>query len=201
MRPNIAFDIDGVVAKFADAFVPYAKKRYGLEFIPKDVFHWDVEPDITPLLFEKLIAWFIRDHSNKIKSYGGGSDLVDYVWQKTCKPITFITARHEMTVAASHSWIRAYFPSIDPIIITVDSGTDKMRYLNDFDCFIDDRRRTALQLVLRGKVVFMPKRKYNWPIGTLLDCDNFKAIKDNLILLENYDAILSGAFDHLIFKP
>lgn len=196
MKPNIAFDIDGVVANFSGAFVPYAEQRYGIRFIPGPKFHWEVEPDITPFLFEKLIAWFIRDHSNKIKALEPGAELVDYVWNKTQKPITFVTARHEMTVSATHHWIKSYFPGMDFVSITVDGHADKIRYLDDIDCFVEDRRRTVIELAEAGKTVFMPMRHYNWPMPD--DISDYA--KAGIIPLENLSTVTCGSFDHLIFK-
>lgn len=196
MRPNIAFDIDGVVANFSAAFVPYAKKRYGLTFIEGPKFHWDVEPELTPFLFEKLIAWFIRDHSKKIKPIMPGASVVDYVWDRTKKPITFITARHEMTVAATHHWIKVWFPGMDFIVITVDGHSDKIRYLDGIDCFVEDRRRTVVELAEAGKTAFMPIRHYNWPMPDDLDDETMMRI----IPLDNIKEITEGYFDNLIFK-
>jgi uncharacterized HAD superfamily protein len=196
MKPNIAFDIDGVVANFSEAFVPYANRRYGIRFIEGPKFHWDVEPEITPFLFEKLIAWFIRDHSNKIKVLEPGKAVVDYVWDKTRKPITFVTARHEMTVSATHHWVKTNFPGMDFILITVDGHSDKIRYLDGINSFVEDRRRTVIELAEAGKTVFMPMRHYNWPMPDDL---NHYAMA-GIIPLENISAITNGSFDHLIFK-
>jgi uncharacterized HAD superfamily protein len=196
MRPNIAFDIDGVVANFSDAFVPYAEKRYGIKFIKGPKFHWDVEPDLTPFLFEKLIAWFIRDHSDKIREMPPGAELVNYVWNKTRKPITFITARHEMTCSATHHWIKSHFPRMDFVVITVNGHSDKIRYLDGIACFAEDRRRTAIELAEAGKVVFLPMRHYNWPMPD--DISDYAKV--GIIPLSSLSTVTGGSFDHLIFK-
>lgn len=203
LRPNIAFDVDGVIANFSAAFVPYAEKRYGIKFMSGQKFHWEVEPEITPLLFKKLIAWFIRDHSNKIKAMEPGAKLVDYVWEKTQKPITFITARHGMTCSATHHWIKSYFPDMDFVIITVDGHSNKLRYLDGIDCFAEDRRRTAIELAEAGKVVFLPMRDYNWPMPDDLSeylWFDYKHPMSGIVPLKTLSTVTCGSFDHLIFK-
>lgn len=200
MRPNVAFDIDGVVANFADPFVKYAEERYGIKFLPSQKYHWDTEPEITPMLFEKLIAWFIRDHSNKIKTKSDGENLVDYVWRNTKKPITFVTARHEMTVSATHHWLKHTFFGIDFVLITVDGHSDKIRYLNDFDTFVEDRRRTVLELASLGKKVIMPVRHYNWPLRKQAYQEFGVDLMDNILPVESLNKLTDGTFNHLLFK-
>jgi len=197
MKPNIAFDVDGIAANFSAAFVPYAKKRYGINFKESNRFHWEVEPELSGPLFDKIIAWFIRDHSHKIRYMEDGVSLIDHVWKATKKPITFVTARHEMTCAATHHWMKSIFPGMDFIVITVDSGNDKIRFLDDFDCFVEDRRKTAVQLAENGKIVFMPKRHYNMPLPSTMS----RLAESNIIILDSLTPVCYGNYDHLIFKP
>lgn len=196
MKPNIVFDIDGVVANFAAAFKMYAPKRYGIKIIDIPEFNWDFDPPLTGLMIENMIARFIRDHSNKIRLMVPGGNLVDYVWNKTHRPITFITARHEMTCSATHHWIKTYFPYIDPIIITVNTGNDKLKYMEDYACIAEDRRKTAIHLASNGKIIFLPIRDYNWPMPDDLDHYTMAGI----IPFESLRDATNGQYDHLLFK-
>ena len=94
------------------------------------------------------------------------------------------------------------------------SLSDKWRYLDNYDCFIDDRKKTAIDLAKRGKTVFMPKREYNNFIPEDFDgsysvvtraewvrSDNFKLLNDGrLILLSGTSELITGRFDDLIFR-
>lgn len=161
MKPNIAFDIDGIVAKFAAPFQVWADQKYGFTFTEQDGFHWSSDQGIPDRAFMAIIAEFIRENSDLIRPDLAGASLVNYVWNATKRPITFITARDYSTVGATDGWMRHWFPHIDFVCITVKSGKDKWRYLDDFGVFVEDRRRTAVDLAGIGKMVIMPARKYN----------------------------------------
>lgn len=223
MLNNIAFDLDGIVANFSKPFKLWAKNEYGIEFIEKPQFHWGTIPKITDKMFKRIIAEFIRTEGQrsdliKINVFPDGYDLVRYVWEKSCDPIYFVTARDKSTAGATYDWITRKFPSLDFALSIVSSGGDKWRYLERYDCFIDDRRKTAIDIAGRGKIVFMPRTHYN----QLDDVDGFIWLctgrsrfpvyyddgcwvppfqKDGaIIILDSTAALLSGRFDHLIFK-
>jgi hypothetical protein len=220
MHSNIAFDLDGVIANFSSPFCYWVTQMYGVKMIPTHNFHWECHPEITDKMFERIIAEFIEFESDMIPVLPEGAELVEYVWRNTLKPITFITARHPRTSGATHTWINQMFPHIDFFLAVVPSGSAKYRYLDRFDCFIDDRRKTCIDLASRGKVVFMPQRHYNplqitygsgpygdynatppsiwrlpgWP-------EKGQSQTHQIILLDSTDQVASGRFDKFIFKP
>jgi hypothetical protein len=217
MHPNIAFDLDGIVCNFSNPFIYWVREKYGLTMIPTTNFHWESDPPINQKTFNRVIAEFIEFESDLMPVFPEGAELVEYVFNTTRKPITFVTARERRTAGSTHEWLWEMFPGLDFFLAVVPSGADKHRYLNRFDCFIDDRRKTCLDLASRGKVVFMPQRHYNilnvdhigkdyivtppsiwklpdWPLQG-------QSQTHQIILLDSTDQLASGRFDNFLFKP
>ena len=207
MKPNIAFDIDGIVANFSQGFLVWVEEEYGLTFTSGNQFNWSSDQGIPDKTFKRIIAEFIRDHSYLINPLKDGANLVRYVWEKTSRPITFITARDGSTIQATHSWLNFHFPAIDFTCVTVKRGSSKYRYLDEFDCFIDDRRKTAVDLAGIGKVVFLPSRQYNvirqservLPINYASLWDD-EINSHSVVLIGECDDMTDGVVDELIFK-
>jgi hypothetical protein len=210
---NVAFDIDGIVANFEAPFREWAWEKYDLQFVETGHFHWEAEPFITNKMFTEIIAEFISYGTPEIPLLDGAV-VVDYLWRKCPSPILFVTARHPETAGDTHEWIKKHFPKIDFLLAVVDSGSDKHRYLENYGAFIEDRRKTAVELASKGKVVFMPMRSYNnvsgvrydnFPIFTPNDWMNYSwsqadLSKGAIITLRDTSEITNGLFDHLLFK-
>lgn len=197
MQPNIAFDMDGVIADFSSGFLPWVEEKYGIVCTPRDRFYWKIQPKESAIGIKRIIAEFIREHHHLITPLRDGSSLVYYVWEKTKKPITIITARDHSTIQASHDWFREWFPRVPHIIITVKSMMDKINYLDNFDTYVDDRRRTVVDLAIDGKTVIMPRRIYNMPVT---DHKLLHPLNQRMIIVESLKLITNGSFDHLLFK-
>lgn len=214
---NIALDLDGCIANFSEPFIAWVAKKYGVTMIPTNQFHWAAYPYIKPQMFEEFIAEFIRDGDPEIQPKQDGALLINYLWEEDPRPILFVTARHPSTAGATHNWIRKFFPQIDFMVAIVNSGSSKWRFLDQYDCFVEDRRKTCLDLASRGKTVFMPMRKYNsikpgdYGRYDVLTPDQWKAFRPQYPTNYNYDGgriymlnslseITEGSFDRLIFK-
>lgn len=218
MIPNLAFDLDGIVANFSQPFIYWAKQRYGLKMIPTNKFHWSTEPAITDKMFTNIIAEFIAGEGKElIPPLRDGAALVDYMYSSALRPITFVTARHPSTAGATFGWIMKHFRNIDFRLSIVRSGTSKYRFLDDFDCFVDDRRKTAIDLASRGMVVFMPMREHNFIGPEMIDHGKFQVSppqvwrnpawadlgrdhKHQIILLNDLEEMTTGRFDFMLFR-
>jgi len=197
MQPNIAFDIDGIMANFIQAFIQYAKKHLDLEVETTDHFSFKTDPYIGDDVLSCAIATFIRQYGYRIQAMPDGLALAEYVWNKTQKPLTFITARDQSTIQSTHVWLRRRLAGLPFIAINVAGHSDKIIYLSNFDTYVEDRRRTVLELAAYGKTVFMPIREYNWP----LPADTPPTLLGRIIPVESLETIMNGSFDHLLFKP
>ena len=74
---------------------------------------------------------------------------------------------------------------------------DKIDYLDNFDTYVDDRRRTVVDLAIDGKTVIMPRRIYNMPVT---DHKLLHPLNQRMIIVESLKLITNGSFDHLLFK-
>jgi hypothetical protein len=107
---------------------------------------------------------------------------------------------------------------IDFRLSIVKSSTSKHRFLHDFDCFVDDRRKTAIDLATRGYVVFMPMRDYNYIAPGMVNHGKFQVTppavwrnpawadlgpgdhSGQIILLNDLDEMTTGRFDFMLFR-
>jgi uncharacterized HAD superfamily protein len=197
MQSDIAFDVDGVMADFAQAFIQYAKEHLGLDVESTDHFDFITTPHIDGNVLSSAIAEFIRQYGYRINPMSDGLILAEYVWNKTQKPLTFISARDRSTIQSTHNWLRKHLKGLPFVSINVEGGTDKIIYLSNFDTFVDDRRRTVLELAAYGKTVIMPIRAYNWPLPP----NTPQRLLEKIIPVESLETITNGGFDHLLFKP
>ncbi len=213
-RPDVAFDIDGILARFSDGFVPWVKTNYGVTMVHnKGKFHWSAKPGMTGEMFTRTIAEFIRDCShNKIHPFKSGITVARWVYEMTEKPILFVTARDHSTAGATHQWLMDHFRR--PFMLSiVNTGNEKLKYLYQYGSFIDDRRKTAVHLASRGKTVFMPITNYNQPVplnrgsydvfypAEWKSADIHKIDgRGRIILVNDTIEIKNGLFNHFIFK-
>jgi len=212
LNVNIAFDIDGIVANFSDPFQVWASEKYGLAFAQTGKFHWQVMPEIPEKMFKEIIAEFISYGEPEITLLDGAL-AVDYVWSKCHEPILFVTARDISTAGDTYEWIAEHFPCIDFMLSIASDSAAKYRLIGKYGAFIDDRRKTAVDLANSGKIVFMPMRSYNelgsmyqFPIftpdywGSTVFENTADLSRGAIILLEEASQLTSGEFDHIIYR-
>ena len=95
--------------------------------------------------------------------------LRELYWSSDNDPIRIITARPAYQCANDTYRLCERLGVPFELIITGNPATmlpgqpdiDKFNYLNRYKFFVDDRRKTAIELSQKGKYVYMPKQCYN----------------------------------------
>jgi len=166
-RLSIAFDIDGVFVDVHNVFSKIILSRYRIDtFYPQQ---YDVTVGnklTTEQLWEAIREAYLLVDETPI--YSGSTELVSTLHNVSGDEITFITAR-PVEFENETAEIVERFCHV-PYKIIFSKGSDKINYLNDFNYFVDDRRKTARQLAANGKKVFMPVRSYNRLCKNDSDC-------------------------------
>jgi hypothetical protein len=155
---KIAFDLDGVLVNLMDVFERLLHERYGKAVSPTGNFHITVEgvsdAEVTGLLYECITM------HDKLPPFPHAAELLKRVHEVTDDVVTIVTARPK--VFASETFL--LLDRICPVpyrISMVESHTEKIVHLRNFDAFVEDRRKTAFLLAEAGMTVYLLNRPYN----------------------------------------
>ena len=152
----IAFDIDGCFVDLMK-YLEVLLGREGIRIIENGKYDLETDPPITSdQLLEYLIDCYIaHDH---IPIYPGAEELCYELFYVSRCPIHFITARPSAAATHTHLLVERFCNV--PFTISF-SGNSKLNYLNNYTFFVEDRRKTAREIAMAGKTVFMPDRPWN----------------------------------------
>lgn len=165
--PNlIGFDIDGVVADTAEAFLRLARERHGIVGLaPTQITEFDVAKclPIDPVIIDRIFAALLEDPIDA--DLRPMPDSVSVLTSLSrLAPLTFITARPLHQPIAE--WLRralgpATFSRVR--LIAMGDHDQKAGYLKELGLryFIDDRAETCLDLERRGYTPFVYSQPWN----------------------------------------
>lgn len=152
---RVGFDIDGVVADTAEAFLRIARDEYGINSLSiEDITAFEVElcldmdPRVISAIFHRLmVAPIDADLRPMPDSIQVLREFADHA------PLTFVTARPDREPIVD--WLHnALGPDAltNARIVAMGEHDNKPGYVRDLglDYFIDDRAETCLQLTRHG---------------------------------------------------
>lgn len=167
---NIAFDLDNTLFNIETA-IQCLMADDGVVYCRQKHFRIDTEPVIS----RNKVWGYIKSAYEKIdilEPLPGAIELLTKLWEKTQTPCKIITARPIEAANLTYQLTQKHFKFPHEVIL-VEGWQVKLCYLRNMCYFVDDRRRTALQLACNDKIVFVPRRTYN-------NIDNYP---DNLIFI------------------
>lgn len=157
---KIAFDLDGTLINFINAFdkqlESYTDGR--VKRLEHDKFRMKTEPQITDEDVWMLIK-LAYSRLEDMPPFPGARELTNMVYSLTCEPIYIVTRRPISHAHWTHMAIEQFIQV--PYKVAFPKTYDKREYLDGYDYFIDDRRKTALELAAWGIEVLIPYREYN----------------------------------------
>jgi uncharacterized HAD superfamily protein len=160
MKLNVAFDLDCVLVDLIAQIESYlANDGYQLKDINKYDMVSAIEPEITE---ERLWQYFMRCYEKYEETpiCGGAAQLLEILHAKSQDPILIVTHRPTWSASHTHALVQKFI-DVPYVIAFADKRHGKGSYLNNVDYFVEDRRKTAMELAARGKKVFMPKWAWN----------------------------------------
>jgi hypothetical protein len=165
--PNlIGFDIDGVVADTAEAFLRLARERHGIsEFTMAQITEFDVAKclPIAPAIIDRIFADLLEDPIDAdLQPMADAVSVLTALAQVA--PLTFITARPLHQPIAE--WLKralgaATFSNVR--LIAMGDHDHKAHYLKKMGLryFIDDRAETCLDLERQGFIPLVFSQPWN----------------------------------------
>jgi len=162
MRIRAAFDCDGVILRADEIFRDHFECQ-GYSVIETGKFDYALDPEASPSAIGAMIDDCIDRRTIDMDPYEGVEDMFSKLYDQTFEPITVVTSRSPSFASATTLALNRVFKNI-PFVTGYTDGATKLFHLRNFPVIVEDRRRTAIQLAMVGKIVLVPKRSYNWPM-------------------------------------
>jgi hypothetical protein len=159
MRLDIAFDIDGCFVDIMSLLNDRLAKC-GISILDNGKFEIECDP---PQTVDQLWNYFVESyaHYEKVPIYPGARDLCDILFGMSRCPIQFVTGRPSYAATHTHLLIERFCKVPYTISFTGHHDHSKLDYLNGYKFFVEDRRKTAREIAMTGRTVYVPNRPWN----------------------------------------
>lgn len=164
MRVDIAFDLDGVLVDFWTRALAVAESM-GITVVRTNRYEQE-------MFFEREGRMATRDDRSEL--YRRTFDLLDIndiepgarifvnrLYSLTEKPLYVVTARPIWAAWNTFRIMRDICGKTPFVVAFAKTGTEKAKYLNGVNTFVEDRRRTAYELAVLGYKVYLVDKYYN----------------------------------------
>ena len=191
-RSLIASDMDGVLVDTIEHLMRIgAGHGYSIEYADhytlnvskagEPVDYWD--PAVTKLFNETFMDY------EETAILPGAEEFIHRMYELTGQPFLIVTARPISHATETHKLIKR-FAKKTPYVVAFADGCVKHRYLSGYKFFIEDRRRTAIDLVNMGKIVFLINTVYNQPTEEML---SNKILMEEIIRIDSLTDLIPKA--------
>jgi hypothetical protein len=164
-------------------------KHHGYE-VKQKCTSYDLRTWITPEITKNelyAILNLLYKNPGSLPIIDKAAELCTNLYVKTTDPVVFVTLRSQGWATETHKLVKR-FCKVPYILIFADPRIGKLPYLNEIHYFVDDRRKTAMELAEAGKTVLMPIRDWNREIREDFEhTDSIVQIKGLEEILQNLD--------------
>ena len=178
---EIGFDLDGVIADTAEAFIRLACEEHAFcSFTLKDISTFQVEDclNIPVPVVEEIFDAILRDSlTTGLQPMAGAVEVISAMTDVA--PVTIITARslHQPVEA----WLEHFFPCAvcaNIRLVAMGRHDDKARYIHEHKLryFVDDRAETCLQLADMAITPLVFSQPWNIGKHTLQSIESWQEI-------------------------
>lgn len=162
---NIAFDLDGVLCHIMPVFQEIIWDKYKAVVPDIRSFKIVTEPELD---YNTILDCFTETFKrvDDIPVAEGARELLNKLYSLTDKkdPIRIVTARPTFSAVETYKLVDKICRNVEWEVVIVENSNQKIKHLNRYGHFVDDRRKTCLHLTSYGKTVWMPVRNYNQPL-------------------------------------
>ncbi len=180
---EIGFDLDGVIADTAEAFIRIACEKHDFcSFTHEDITNFDLEECLgmpTNIVNSIFLEILMDSLSTGLQPMAGAVEVLGEL--SIHAPITVITARHiEKPVI---DWFDNFFPGSTRNaikLIAMGDHNDKLRYIQDHNLkyFIDDRAETCNMLAAADINPLVFSHPWNRNRHNLPTVENWQEIRE-----------------------
>lgn len=162
---NIAFDLDGTLIDIIPTFKKVLWEKYKAKVPKYEGFKIKTNPHLE---YDKIKECFLEAFKriDDIKIFPEAQEFLHKLYKLADgnDPIRIVTARPLTSANDTYKICEKICKGIDFEVVIVEDSDNKIKYLNRYDYYVDDRRKTALHLTSFGKKVYMLKKEYNQPL-------------------------------------
>jgi 5'(3')-deoxyribonucleotidase len=185
---EIGFDLDGVIADTAEAFIRLACIEHAFcSFTLEEITTFQVEDclDIPTPLVEEIFDAILRDSlTTGLQPMEGAVEVITQM-SSSGAPVTIITARSLQQPV--EEWLEHFFPAAvcaNIRLVAMGHHDDKARYIHEHRLryFVDDRAETCLQLADMAITPFVFTQPWNEGKHGLQSVENWQEIQAMLAL-------------------
>ena len=164
MKISIAFDLDGVLIDLMTPIKAKIFEMYGVEYDENDpecctynLTHW---MDLTS---KELWIAFREAYKdiNTVPIYPGATELLAKLYERTNEPPMILTARPFDTADLAYKVVKKIAKKTPFSLILKHPLAHKSQYLKGYSVYVEDRRRTAIELSDLGFAVPLVRTHYN----------------------------------------
>ncbi|MBW6521249.1 MAG: hypothetical protein K0A99_09620 [Desulfoarculaceae bacterium] len=178
---EIGFDLDGVIADTAEAFIRLACEEHAFcSFTLEEITTFQVEDclDIPAPVVERIFDAILRDSlATGLQPMEGAVKVITEMTASA--PVTIITARSLQQPV--EEWLEHFFPAAVCAkirLVAMGYHNDKARYIHEHKLryFVDDRAETCLQLADVAIIPFVFSQPWNQSEHGLQSVANWQEI-------------------------
>ena len=162
---KIAFDLDGTLIHLMPVFERIIWEKYKAKVPSIRSFKIFTEPELP---YETIKDCFSEAFKcvDEIEIVPGVRKLFRKLFELSDErdKIKIVTARPLDSANDTYALCKRICKDVEWEVVIVEDSDNKKKHLNNYLHFVDDRRKTALDLVHHGKIVWMPIKPYNQPL-------------------------------------
>ena len=157
---NIAFDLDGVLIDLVAPIDKYIEEIHGIKIGKKDNFSYEKTTGLTrKQLWE--IFYKVYKEIDATHIFPGATELLTKLYEKTNEPPFILTARPHDAASDTYAIVERMMGKTPFQLVLKHPNAHKSQYLRGYKVYVEDRRKTALELFKIGLVVPLVKTDYN----------------------------------------
>jgi len=165
MRQRIAFDLDGCLIDIFTVIKKLVLEIHGIEFkqFPKEQDQFNCIP-ATGLSSKELWKIF-RLSYREIKNtaiFPGSTELLAKLYEATGEPPFILTARPFDYAKETYDIVKRVAKKTPFKLVLKHPSANKAQYLEGYNFFVEDRRKTALELSKTEITTLLIERNYNY---------------------------------------
>ena len=165
MALKIAFDLDGCLINIESVIRKLTTEIYNIEIkqFPKEIDHFDFRM-ATGLRNNQLWPIF-RLAYKEIKTtpiFPGATELLARLYELSGEPPFILTARPFDAANETYAMVSKVAQGTPFELALKHPKADKSQYLSNYGFFVEDRRRTALELSKTEICTLLIERNYNY---------------------------------------